>query len=285
MGDIEANNSAKSTNIRDGNNTSTTKTIEVAIDSTNDLSYPSFTLGVQACSNFIQLLQFILLICVISENHKSGKKSPHFIYVVGQIFVFGYLSFSTVGEISALKRIKMRLCYQDMDKHHKNLILRDGTESNNWCLVVLAVFQFAMLVFWKSILSSLVLAKFYITEFFCPGDYKLINLPVSATQWLARMLAVFAELVIMILTIVASILVINGQDRLIDMLFNFGGVLVISQLDAVMSTVLPKYKITLIVDQSFDEDPPDFTRVNAEWGYVCFTMFLLISTFTISSLV
>eukprot|EP01034_Spumella_vulgaris_P028473 gene28473-35328_t len=43
--------------------------------------------------------------------------------------------------------------------------------------------------------------------------------------------------------------------------------MVVAQLDEIMLTVLPKYKITLTVDHEFDdEDVPDFTRVNCEQG-------------------
>jgi hypothetical protein len=203
---------------------------------------------------------------------------------MGQIFVFIYLTFSTVGDISALQRIKMRLMYQDPNKTHKNLIIRDGNESDNWCVALFSLLTFELLVIWKSTLSSLLLFKYYLVEFICPADFKLINLTVSSTQYFCRMCGVFAELYNMILTIVAAVLLTNAQSNLVDMLFNFAGVMVISQLDDIMVVVLPKYKITLTVDESFDEDEPDFTRVNAEQGYVMLTMTVLLLTYIISAL-
>lgn len=264
---------------------STVKKIEVTISTTNDLSFPIFTLGIQVCSNLVQLLQFILLICVIYENRTPSSGHPTFTFRMGQIFVFFYLSFSTVNEISSFQRIKMRMAYQDKDKHHKNLIVRAGSESTNYCVAFVSLMGFTLLVVGKSLMSCVVLTKYYFCELCCPNDQKLITMPVPITQWLARMISVFAELYIMILTIIAAVLLTNAQDNLVDMLFNFAGVMVISQLDEVMLAVLPKYKLTLTVDQDFDEEPPDFTRVNAEQGYVCLTMAVLIIAYVISAIV
>lgn len=257
-----------------------TKPLEFVISSTNDLSYPCFIFGFQMAANGILLLQFMVLIAIIVENHNSVGKHQTFTIRMGQLFVFIYLLYSSPGGLSITQKVKMRLTHSS---HHSDdrasIVMR--SESTNAASILDEAFNgflFSVNVIKALFWSCYALPKYCICEIFCPKDSEYLGYPTNFLSYLLRLSAVALEGYIVILTIIAAILVMNSQSTLIDILFNFTGVMIVSTLDEVIMSAVPKYKIKLLVPNNFENEDPTATKDSVEIGVLMFSGLVMILT-------
>lgn len=259
------------------------KPLTVKITSTNDLSYPYFTLGMQGVSSMIQLLQIILLSLVINQTHPSVDADPGLPLRMAQVFIFVYLTFSLTGELSAMQKLKMRLYHYTSAEEGQNLIIRKVDDERTFAEQVCDLFKFEFLVMKNTLISSWTVFLFTWSETLKPGDNLLLRNKTPFLNRYLRWCGIGLEALVLTLTLVASVYVTNAQTTVIDVLFNFTGVLIVASLDEVLLAMVPKFEIPVMVPADFENTEPNFTHVNCEQGMVAYSGFVLLCTFIAST--
>lgn len=259
-----------------------TKIITFKISSTNDLSYPYFSSSFQAISAGIQLFQSFLLILIIAENHTGKLDNTELKMRFGQLFIFWYLTMYLPGELCNSLKFKMRIFYFKESESGDNLILRSKTEKSLKEDLIDSL-KFVALVLIQSFKSAFQAWIFTFSELFCPGDDKLLELPVPLHSRYFRLCGVSLEPFNVTLVVIAAVYVSNAQQTLINLLFNFSGIIIVAELDEIMVSVLPKYQIPVRVPVKFENERRSFTQVTVEQGFVMYVGFVLMVAFISSA--
>ena len=255
-----------------------TKKLEFDISSTNDLSYPYFSTGIQCISCGIQCFQAILLLFIIDENHVGSLSNKDIGMRLGQCFIFWYLTMYLPGELCNSLKFKMRLYYYRESDNGDSLILR-STSEKSLKDDIKDIMKFAILVIIQCFKSAFHVYIFCWKELFCPNDDELLQLPVPIHSRWFRLCGVVMEPFNVTLVIIASVFVSNAQTSLINLLFNFSGIIIVAQLDEIMISVLPKYKILVHVPIIFTNERRSFTQISCEQGFMMYVGFVLMCMF------
>jgi hypothetical protein len=254
-----------------------TKLIEVKTTSTNDLSFPNFKPFFQFVSFQIQLTQMVILVAIILENFQRVSFQQNPAVRIGQIFVFIYVSCSSVSGLSALTKAKMRFCVVD-DEEGTDLLGRerqskidaeaknsDAANGGCCCAGVWANWLFPVYVMLQNgALSFFLVFQYTFYETFYPSFEGFLDKEPSALQKCVRVLSAWMEVAVMGLTIVAAVLVTNGQTDLMNILFNFSGIAIVASLDETLASISPSHTFTLSVPDWYPEDNLSFDTASAE---------------------
>lgn len=275
MADIEKGTSSSTK--RAANSTAaekTTKTLHYKSKSSNDLSLPCFNPILQAGSNSVQMLQIVILAIIIDQNLQEAHPFSAELGV-GRFFVQIYLCSICIDQFGQFTRLQMRLSHARHEENAEKLVMSEEKESDSLGIGLLFVFICKILL--AVVVSAWYLFKFYIKETFVPHYDVLMDKKITCLQRYLRWCGVNLEFVVMILTMIATVLVVVQQPTIMDILFNFSGIYIVLDFDEIVMNVFPKYKITVTVPKNFDEEADvNIIEPSAELGTVYYYGLILI---------
>jgi hypothetical protein len=256
------------------------KELEIELNSTNDLSYPCFKTHFQYGSNMIQLLQLIIFVLLIHENSDNFNEHATFSLVLGKVFIFFYLFMSLPDTLSSTLKLKMRLHTPSANREEATL-LRGEDENKSILQSLVDSFKFLIILAINWLIGCIKILTFSLKEVFCPQDHVLIGKKVPLFNRLQRLLSVQLEACNYMLSIIAVVIITEQQDTLINILFNFAGVLVVSSLDEVLILSYPNAKAKVFVNPAFVNVKPSLDEPCCEIGLTALTSGFVLLLFIV----
>jgi magnesium-transporting ATPase (P-type) len=270
----------------------------VEITSTNDLTYPTFNPFLQFVGLAIISIQICIMIYLCIENFTTTTPFKSAPFRLGQIFAFFYLIATVPQKLSLTHKLTMRsqsirpfACCEDKEirksdpretmEEIKNRLdkLEDGIDLRSsemrwtqepWKILsdgrgnLLTIILLVFVTIGNGFYSLFYLLPIYFIRELLGYNEKC---PKKFVNTIIRSLALIAESVLLISSIVAVIFTINSQDTLIGLLTNFYGVVIVLDLDDYLMEVFPKTEIMLPKRWVERKDQrPNFTEPSPEFG-------------------
>lgn len=254
-----------------------TKKHTLKIESTNDLRCSFFHPGIQGFSNAIQMFQFALFVVVVATNPGFQQETASAQVSLGKAFVFLHFVFNIPTSLSNYTRLRMRLFYKDPSDGFANLLIRQENDS----MMVAAMANAAALCRLSVgvMKSSAILFGYNFTELDGKPDKLFFGKTESTLQKFLRFSGYGLEQMNITMQIIAIVCIMNRQSDLVNMVFNFGAVLIIAELDEMIVKTFPVREIEVNVPEDFTEEHLRFDKSSCEMGEFGFVGFIAVLLF------
>ena len=250
---------------------------EIPIESTNDLRSPYFNIGMQMFSNTVQMFQFAVLVVIILSNETPKLENVNAELVFAQVFIFFYLIFFCPTGLSVYTRVRMQLFYKDKSEGYQAMMLRK--ENNSVISTLCNNFFFCVRATLGLFKSSAILFGYNFSEWSSFAEIKMFGHKETLFERFIRFSGYGLEQMNITLLCVGAVFVSNSQESLVDVVFNFGALMIVAELDELLIKTFPYKSYTVKVPSDFSFDGIVFTRSSCEMGefaYVGFLMTILL---------
>jgi hypothetical protein len=219
--------------------------VEIDFDSTNDLTIPGNRLFFKAFALVVQVFQTMCLIALCLPDGTNINDSQAFQVKIGETFVFFSLVCTNPTELSSGIRREVRLV---------DNLLFDANEIYE--LLPYEGKKYPLLRLIVSLALSFVLAISFLFTFLLCDIMPQLYSNCTVLDMIIRFISNFLEVANLGLSTVACVILVAKQKTLIEILFNYAGIMVVNSLDNQMAGLFqgnkPKVnKIAMKLDQQY----------------------------------